>query len=82
VRERDDYNIHIGSAVKVYNESDPKIKRRSIVHPQNFEVVGYNGVFYFIKEVELFSVDPPGIFTIPDAPVLKIPRSKLKLIHD
>jgi hypothetical protein len=75
VRERDDYDIYIGATVKVYNESDPKVKRRSIIHPQNFEVVGYNGAFYFIKEL-----GTDGIHTLPDAPTLKVPRSKLKLI--
>ena len=46
-RMRNDFNIPVGSNVKVYNEKDVMGKRRVIA--REGEVVGRNGVMYKVK---------------------------------
>jgi hypothetical protein len=74
IRERHNYNIDVGDDVMIYNESDSKIKRRSVVHPSIYVVVGYNGAFYFLKTKDDYTAEKP------DAQILKVPRSKLKFL--
>ena len=46
IKNNASFNINDGVNVKVYNEKDPMMKRRSIIQPGSFKVIGKeNGLF-------------------------------------
>ena len=46
IKNNASFNINDGVNVKVYNEKDPMMKRRSIIQPGEFKVIGKeNGLF-------------------------------------
>ena len=49
IQNRNGFNIKEGTNVKVYNETDKMLKRRSIIQPGEYQVIDFNNGLYKVR---------------------------------
>ena len=50
IAQNPNFNLPIGSYVRVYNEQNPLAKRRSDTEPGTHRIIGKQGAFYIVED--------------------------------